>query len=97
MPEPRGRLVARAALRRRPPSTRRYNVSGVERRATRAARRSRTLPLNASARTTGYAYRPQLNRSPLTDPRMVAATATPTEGYPKLPQRQPEMEAGGQR
>ena len=40
-------------LRRRERCYAKSNGSGVERRATTAARRSRTPPLNASARTTG--------------------------------------------
>src|SRR6187200_3249261 len=96
MLQPKEHLEARAALRRRTPSTRRYNGSGVERRATAAARRSRTLPLNASARTTGYTYRSQLRRDPLADPHAMAATATTTEGYTKVPQPQPLKEARSQ-
>jgi hypothetical protein len=85
MPEPRGRLVARAALRRRPPSTRRYNGSGVERRGSRllpSAASQEGAP--ASARTTGYTYRSQLFRGPLTNAHAMDASATTPEGYTKM-------------
>ena len=85
MPRQRERAEARAALRRSLPSTRTYNGSGVERRGSRllpsAASHNRAP---ASARTTGYAYRPQLLRDPLTDAQLMAASATTAEGYTKM-------------
>ena len=61
------------------------NGSGVERRGNRmlpsAASRQRAP---ASARTTGYAYRSQLFRGPLTNAQLMAASATTPEGYTKM-------------
>jgi len=63
----------------------RSNGSGVERRGRRmltsAASHNRAP---ASARTTGYAYRSQLLRDPLTDAQLMAASATTAEGYTKM-------------
>ena len=61
------------------------NGSGVERRGSRmlpSAASQKRAP--ASARTTGYAYRSQLFRCPLTDAHLMAASATTTEGYTKV-------------
>ncbi len=61
------------------------NGSGVERRGSRllpsGASRKRAP---ASARTTGYAYRSQLLRGPLTNEHLMAASATTPEGYTKM-------------
>ena len=94
MPEPQLRLDARATLRRRMPSTRRYNGSGAERRATIGDPRSGPLLPHASARATGYTYRSQVFRGPLTGTHSMAASATTSEGYTKRQNWQPRLEPG---
>ena len=73
------------------------NGSGAEQRGTIADSRSGTLPLNASARATGYAYRPRMPPAHRTDPHLLAATATTTDGRTALPKPQAALDACSQR
>ena len=71
------------------------NGSGAERRATIGDPRSGPSAPNASARATGYVFRPRM--LPAADPRVVAASATTSAGRTAPLKRQPTTEACNRR